>query len=169
MPTGCHSNNKDDNTWTLDKGCPYKNLVEAIETAAAKIAPSDGRAKRPPWFKMNESTLMDAIKERDKATINLNTHRCKENKIIAATKRQILLKAKVDARNKWLDSKLTKIERLDNNPRDAWKSFREVNTGFTGHHNKAVNMKMKKADGTMVKTDKENADVMFKHLEQVTN
>ena len=28
---------------------------------------------------------------------------------------------------------------------------------------------MKKADGTMAKTDQENADVMFKHFEQVTN
>jgi hypothetical protein len=39
-------NADDDNTWTPNKGCPYKNLVEAIGTAAAKIAPSDGRAKR---------------------------------------------------------------------------------------------------------------------------
>jgi hypothetical protein len=30
-------------------------------------------------------------------------------------------------------------------------------------------MKMKKADGTMAKTDKENANVMFKHFKQVTN
>jgi hypothetical protein len=112
---------------------------------------------------------MNAIREHDKATINVKTHRCEENKIIAATKRQILLKAKVDARIKWLSSKLTEIEQLDNSPRDAWKSFREVNAGFTGHHNKAVNMKMKKADGTMAKTDKENAEVMFKHFKQVTN
>jgi hypothetical protein len=112
---------------------------------------------------------MNAIRECGKATINLKTHRCEENKIIAATKRQILLKAKVDARIKWLSSKLTEIERLDNNPRDVWKSFREVNAGFTGHHNKAVNMKMKKADGTMAKTDKENAEVMLKHFEQVAN
>jgi hypothetical protein len=112
---------------------------------------------------------MNAIRERDKATINLKTHCCEENKVIAATKRQILLKAKVDARIKWLSSKLTEIERLDNNPRDAWKSFREVNAGFTGHHNKAVKLKMKKADGTIAKTDKENAHVMFKHFKQVTN
>jgi hypothetical protein len=162
-------NNNNNNTWTPDKGCPYENLVEAIETAAAKIAPSNGKTKRPPWFKMNESVLMNAIRERDKATINLKTHRCEENKIIADTKRQILLKAKVDARIKWLSSKLTEIKQLNNNPRDGWKSFREVNAGFTGHHNKAVNMKMKKADGTMAKTDKENAKVMFKHFEQVTN
>jgi hypothetical protein len=50
-------NNDDNNTWTPDKGCPYENFIEAIETAAAKIAPSDGRTKRPPWFKMNESVL----------------------------------------------------------------------------------------------------------------
>ena len=164
-----NDDNNDNNTWTPDKGCPYENLVEAIETAAAKVAPSDGKTKRPPWFRMNETVLMDAIKERDKATINLKTHRSEENKVIAATKRQILLKAKVDARINWLDSKLNEIEQLDNNPRDAWKSFREINAGFTGHHKKAINMKMRKTNGTMAKTDKENAEVMFKHFEKVTN
>ena len=93
------TNNDDNNTWTPDKGCPYENLVDAIETAAVKIAPSNGRTKRPPWFKMNESVLMNAIRERDKATINLKTHRCEENKIIAATKRQALLKAKSRRKN----------------------------------------------------------------------
>ena len=132
------------NTWTPEKGCPYETLIQAIETAAIKTAPSDGKTKRPPWFRMDETNLMQAIRERDEAILNLKTHRCEQNKIIAATKRQTLLKAKVEARNKWLGNKLNEIEQLDNNPRDAWKSFREVNAGFTGHHNKAVNMKMKK-------------------------
>ena len=36
---------------------------------------------------------------------------------------------------------------------------------FTGHHRKVTVMKLKKSDGTLAKTDKENINIMAPHLE----
>jgi hypothetical protein len=75
----------------------------------------------------------------------------------------------VTARVQWLDFKLAAIEKINGDPQNAWKSIRELNAGFSGHHEQAVVMKMKKKDGTFAKTEAENAKVLFDHFYQVVN
>jgi hypothetical protein len=64
------------------------------------------------------------------------------------------------ARAKWLKSKLDEIEQSNYYPPSTWKSIKEINTGFSRHHQKAVTMKMRKKDGTFAKTEEENAKVL---------
>jgi hypothetical protein len=46
---------------------------------------------------------------------------------------------------------------------------KEINAGFSGHHEKAVVMKTRKKDGTFVKTKAENVKVLFDHFHGVRN
>jgi hypothetical protein len=41
---------------------------------------------------------------------------------------------------KWLKLKLNKIESINDDPQSAWQSIKEINAGFSGHHEKAAIM-----------------------------
>ena len=66
---------------------------------------------------------------------------------------------------RWVSVRIGEIERCKFEPREAWRAVRELNEMFTGHHRKVTVMKLKKSDGTLAKTDKENINIMAPHLE----
>ena len=56
----------------------------------------------------------------------------------------------------WVSVRINEIEQYKMEPRHAWVAVRELNEMFSGHHRKFTVMKLKKSDGTLAKTDKEN-------------
>jgi hypothetical protein len=159
-----------DQTWTPGMECPYVRLSNAIEEAARSVAPSNGQQKRPPWFEMLEDKIMRSIKNRDIAHPAHKESPTEESQHQTLhLSRQELTTAKTTAKVKWLELKLNKIESINEDPWSAWKSIKEINAGCSGHHKKAVVMKMRKEDGTFAKTEAENAKVLFDHFYKVVN
>jgi hypothetical protein len=149
--------------------CPYKLLSKAIKKAVRAVAPSNGKKKKPPSFKMAEETIMRAIKNRDEAHQAQRETTTKENHQTLRLSQRNLGATKATARFKWLELKLNEIENINDDPQSTWKSIKEINTGFSGHHEKAVVMKMRKIDGTFGKTEAENAKVLFDHFYGAVN
>eukprot|EP00978_Attheya_sp_CCMP212_P032042 scaffold123373_cov40-Attheya_sp.AAC.1 len=54
-------------------------------------------------------------------------------------------------------------------PKTAWLAIREIQAGFVGHHTSQFDMKMRKEDGELARSDSENADVMAGHFKKVFN
>eukprot|EP00978_Attheya_sp_CCMP212_P036232 scaffold162830_cov52-Attheya_sp.AAC.2 len=54
-------------------------------------------------------------------------------------------------------------------PKTAWLAIREIQAGFVRHHTTQSDMKMRKEDDELARSDSENADVMARHFEKVFN
>jgi hypothetical protein len=158
-----------DESWAPGMDCPYEQLSNAMEEAARTVAPSNGERKRPPWFENSEKEIMSSIRDRDQAHIAHNERPTEESRKTLRISRRALTSVKATAKVKWLESKLAEVESINDDPRSAWKSIKEINAGFSGHHEKAVAMKMRKKDGTLARTEAENAKVLFDHFHQVVN
>jgi hypothetical protein len=161
---------KIDETWHPGMECPYKRLLKATEEAAREVAPSDGKKKQPPWFQMSEEAIMRAVGARDKAHSTYQVSPTQGSRQTLCLRRRKLTATKATARVKWLEElKLGESEAINDDPRSTWQSIKEINTGFSGHHEKAVIIKMRKNDGTFAKTEAENAKVLFDHFHWVMN
>jgi exonuclease III len=158
-----------DQTWHPEMECPYERLSNAMEEAARAVAPSNGARKRPPWFEMSENEIMRSIKNRDNAHTAHKVSHNEETRQALRLSRRELTATKATAKAKWLELKLSEIESINDDPRSAWKSIKEINAGFSGHHEKAVVMKMRKQDGTFATTETDNAKVLFDHFYKVVN
>jgi hypothetical protein len=156
-------------SWNLEKACPYDELAEAMRVTAEKISPSDGKKKRPPWFELSEKNIMTAIQHRNTATKEYLQNKTCEDKAKLVESRKIVKNTIIDARNKWLEVKIKEYEDIDTDPRSAWKAIKEINAGFSGHHQKATIVKMRKHDGTTAQNEDENAQVFLKHFEKLAN
>jgi hypothetical protein len=113
-------------------------LSNAIEEAARSVAPSNDRQKRPPWFKMSDNKIMRSIKNRDTAHIAHKKSPTEESRQTLHLSRQELTTAKATAKVKWLELKLNQIESINEDPWSAWKSIKEINAAFSGHHKRPL-------------------------------
>jgi Reverse transcriptase (RNA-dependent DNA polymerase) len=59
--------------------------------------------------------------------------------------------------------------RKKDNPHNAWNSIKDISNGFSGHHKKAVTIKMKKPDGNYAINDNDNAEVFRIHFKKLYN
>jgi hypothetical protein len=140
-----------------------------MEETARTVAPSNGERKRPPWFELSEDKIMNSIQSRDQAHLEHKERPTEERRQTLRLSRRVLTTAKALAKVRWLESKIDEIEKINDDPRSAWKSIKEINAGFSGHHEKAVMIKMRKKDGTFATTKAENVKVLFDHFYEVIN
>jgi hypothetical protein len=140
-----------------------------MEEETRTVALSNVKRKRQSWFEMLKDAVMRAVRSRDGAHIVHRESPTKESSQTLCLSRYAPSTTKATARVKWLESKLDEIKSINDDPQSAWKSIKEINAGFSSHHEKAIVMKMKKKDGTFAKTEAENAKVLFNHFYGVVN
>jgi hypothetical protein len=153
-------------TWDFESACPYDEYAAAIKSAAERASPSDGKEKRPSWFKLSKSVIEAAIQNRDQATKSYLTNPSQENRAKLTQARIVKKQVIIKARNEWLKRKIDEYESMNQDSRNAWKALREIEAGFNGHHKKMTIIKMRKADGTLARNEEESAKVFRKHFEE---
>jgi Reverse transcriptase (RNA-dependent DNA polymerase)/Endonuclease-reverse transcriptase len=153
----------------LNNDTSYKNFTDAITQAAIKIAADNGNRKRPTWFIKAEDKLNKLIEKRNTAIKHHEKNPSEETKSKIQQARRELKNGKEHAKTTWLQEKIEEIENMNENPRNAWKSIKEITNGFTGHQTQAVTIKMKKSNGKYATSDTENAEVFQQHFEKLYN
>jgi hypothetical protein len=151
----------------LTNDTSYKNFTDAITQAAIKVAADNGIKKRPTGFIKAEDTLNKLIEGRNTAIKHHEKTPSKEIKSKIQQARREIKNGKEKAKTTWLLEKIEEIKNMNKNPRNAWKSIKEITNGFTGHQKQAVTIKMKKANGKYATNDTENAEVFQHHFKKL--
>jgi hypothetical protein len=87
---------------------------------------------------MSKKEIMHSIQNRDREHLAHRERPTEESHQTLGLSRCMLTTAKATAKVKWLESKLDEIEKINNEPQSAWKLIKEINAGFSDHHEKAV-------------------------------
>jgi hypothetical protein len=146
--------------------CFFDTFTELIEHVGREVAPAERKTKRPTWFEMREDELLDAISVRNKAAAIYMRNPNPLTKTKFASARKHVKRVVKEAKNRWMQTKLEEIENYRNQPRNHWKSAREIVDGYTNHHRKPKVIKMKKPDGSLARTEEESAKVFKDHFEK---
>jgi hypothetical protein len=102
--------------WHPGMECPYECLSNTIKEAARAVAPSNGRKKRPPWFKMSEDKILKAIRTRDEVHRKHQENTTEESKQTLCLSRCELSAVKATGKVTWLELKLNEIEAINDDP-----------------------------------------------------
>jgi hypothetical protein len=82
--------------------------------------------KRPTWFLNSEGALRQLIDNRNKAIKHYEKNKSPESKKAIQIARQELKKGKERAKTLWLEGKITEIEKMNDNQRNAWNSIKDI-------------------------------------------
>jgi hypothetical protein len=146
--------------------CFFDTFTELIELVSQEVAPAERKTKCPLRFQMREEELLDAISERNKVAAMHMRNPDPLTKTKFASARKHVKRVVKEAKNRWMETKLEEIENYRNQPRNHWKSAREIVDGYTNHRRKPKVIKMKKADGSLASNDEESAQVFKDHFEK---
>ena len=144
-----------------------ENILRAGATISTAI-------KRPVigWFEESHEKLQPIIAEKNKVlsamrTTPLALKNSLREKLKIATEK--VKDAVAIAKSDWSRKKAERIHQMCYSPSQAWTAIKELATRDNCHHNKPVTMKMRKEDGNLATSDKENLDVFTSHFDRVYN
>ena len=149
----------------------YTDFHSAILEAGASTATKPKEVRRG-WFEMSREILQPLVQRKNKLCTRLRRVPAAVKELFKETlndlKKQVK-EAVEEAKAKWSAVMATAINAMNDQPKEAWKKFRAVEDGVTGHHTKPRTMRMRKSDGTLANNDKDNMHIFSNHLNRVYN
>ena len=141
----------------------HTEFIKSVKSACHSLLPIKSKA-HPGWFEAQKDTLTPLINTRNEAMQKVLKRRTRQSseKLKQACK-QLKREVKI-AKNKWIDSHCNNIN--DFGTKKAWDSIK-ILKGSLMKIRPSVQKQMKKTDGSVCQTPKENADVFFNHFKNL--
>jgi hypothetical protein len=144
-----------------------ENIMRAGADTAMRIkTPTKG------WFEENREDLQPKIQAKNRILNDMRKAEGEEKDSLKMKLREASKEVShriAIAKANWSRKKAEHIHSICKSPNQAWKAIKELIAGDNCHHNKPVTMKMKMENGELASNNKQNLDVVEKHLHKVYN
>jgi exonuclease III len=159
------------------KSTPYGAFASALDKVVESCVPEKDRP-RPGWFTKDCDTILEAAEARNKAQTEVNSLKVRGVGGAAMDKARDKLKAARDfvastvvkAKNEWIHVRCSELNGADGcgGGNVYWKAAKELMGGLEKPA-PSKTIRLKKADGNLATSDKENLAVLEPHFERLYN